>query len=216
MTSNLFAASGLACLRAERIVFTRLAFSLGAGEALILRGPNGSGKSSLLRLLSGLARPEAGEITWGGASIREDPFGHRARLHFIGHQDAVKSVLAVGEMLQFWAGMRGDAARVGEALDHFRLTRHRALPCRLLSAGERKRLALARLVASPAELWLLDEPTTSLDTAAEGDLSRAIATHRAGGGRVVVASHDPLAIPDAATLALDHYAPLPRARVAAA
>ncbi|MGH7075031.1 MAG: heme ABC exporter ATP-binding protein CcmA [Stellaceae bacterium] len=216
MSEEQVAASDLACVRAERLVFIRLSFRLGPGEALILRGPNGSGKSSLLRLLAGLARPEAGEITWGGSSIREDPAAHRARLHFIGHQDALKPVLEVGEMLEFWAGMRGNAGGVDAALAHFRLSRHRHLPCRLLSAGERKRLALARLVATPAELWLLDEPATSLDAAAEDDLMRAIAAHRAAGGRLVVASHDPLAMADAATLALDDYAPKPRVRPVAA
>jgi heme exporter protein A len=216
MTGPLFAASDVACLRAERLVFTRLSFTLGAGEALILRGPNGSGKSSLLRLLSGLARAEAGSITWGGTPIRADAAAHRARLHFIGHQDALKPVLGVAEILEFWAGMRGDGdrRRVEAALEHFRLTRLADTPCRLLSAGERKRVALARLVATRAELWLLDEPTNSLDAAAAEDLLRAVAGHRAGGGRLVVASHDPLAIPGAATLALDRYAPKPRARVA--
>jgi heme exporter protein A len=104
---------------------------------------------------------------------------------------------------------------VAAALAFFRLAPLAAHPCRLLSAGERKRLALARLIATPAELWLLDEPATSLDAAAVTDLMRAVATHRAGGGRVILASHDALAIPDAAILSLDQYAPRrPEARAA--
>jgi len=210
-SNPLFAGTNLVCLRGERLVFTDLNFTLDAGQALLLRGPNGSGKSSLLRVLAGLIRPEAGRLTWGGAKITEDPVAHRARLHFVGHLDALKPPLGVAEMLGFWAGMRGDTGKVAQALDYFRLTRLASAPCRLLSAGERKRLALARLLASPAELWLLDEPTSGLDAAAETDLMHAIARHRAGGGRVVLATHGPLPIEDAETLALDDYMPRPKA-----
>jgi heme exporter protein A len=207
---SLFAATNLACLRAERLVFTQLDFALGPGEALILRGPNGSGKSSLLRLMAGLSRPEAGQLTWDGDNIGADAAAHRSRLHFIGHLDGIKPALNVSETLIFWAGMRDKSRTIDAALDHFRLTRLAPLPCRYLSAGERKRLALARLIATPAELWLLDEPTTGLDAAAEIDLLQAVAAHRAGGGRTVIATHAPLPVEDAAILALDDYTPRPR------
>jgi heme exporter protein A len=206
----LFTATNLACLRGERLVFAGLECALGPGQALILRGPNGSGKSSLLRLLAGLSRPEAGDIAWGGQAISQDPGAHRARLHFIGHLDGIKPALNVSETLIFWAGMRDKTDRVAAALDHFRLTRLAPLPCRLLSAGEKKRLALARLIATPAALWLLDEPTTGLDAAAEIDLLAAIAAHRAAGGRAVIATHGALALEDAAILALDDYTPRTR------
>ena len=148
--ATLFAAIDLACRRGERMVFTNLSFELPPGQALVLRGPNGSGKSSLLRLMAGLGRPERGKLSWQGLDIADDPAAHRARLHFIGHLDGIKPALNVSETLTFWAGMRDRSVSVPAALDHFRLGRLATVPCRFLSAGERKRLALARLIASPA------------------------------------------------------------------
>jgi len=205
-TSRAFTGRGLACRRGDRLVFSALAFALPPGGALVLTGPNGSGKSSLLRLMAGLSRPEAGALCWDGMPIRDDPAAHRARVHFIGHQDAVKPALAVGETLRFWAGMHG-AAAVAPALDHFRLEALADWPCRHLSAGQRRRLALAHLLASPAPLWLLDEPTTGLDAEAQADLLAAIAAHRQEGGRVVLSTHAELAIVDAAALSLADFAP---------
>jgi len=198
-----FAGSGLACLRGERLVFSRLAFSLPAGGALLLTGPNGSGKTSLLRVMAGLTPLAEGRLLWGGAEIGEDRAAHRARLHFIGHQDAVKPSLTAAETLAFWAGMRGGAARhVAAALEQFRLTRLAASPCRLLSAGQKRRVALARLVASPAPLWLLDEPLSGLDEEAVADLAAALAAHRAQGGSVALSTHTPFELSGAATLSL--------------
>ena len=179
---------------------------LPAGGALLLTGPNGSGKSSLLRLLAGLARPEAGVISWQGANIGEDPGAHRGRLHFIGHQDALKGMLTVGETLHFWAGMRGGGA-TRTALSHFRLAQLADWPCRLLSAGQRRRLALARLIASPALLWLLDEPTSGLDADAIADLAAALAKHCAEGGCVVLSTHTPVPLERAEFLRLQDFAP---------
>jgi heme exporter protein A len=199
-----FSVTDLACRRGERLVFAGLSFALAAGGAMVLTGPNGSGKSSLLRLLAGLARPEAGVIAWQGVDVAEDPAAHRERLHFIGHQDALKAALTVGETLAFWAGMRG-GGEIAPALERFRLARLADWPCRLLSAGQRRRLALARLIASPAALWLLDEPTTGLDSDAVEDLRAALAAHRAGGGCVVLSTHaePPVAGPQMVSLA-DH------------
>jgi heme exporter protein A len=200
-----FIGTDLACRRGERLVFARLGFGVPAGGALVLTGPNGSGKSSLLRLMAGLTPAEAGSISWDGAPLDQDAAAHRARVQFIGHQDAVKPVLTVAETLIFWAGMRGgcDAAA---ALSRFRLTALAEWPCRLLSAGQRRRLALARLVASPTPLWLLDEPSTGLDSDALADLLAAIAAHRAGGGRVVLSTHTPLPLAGAARLAMAEFA----------
>ncbi len=197
---------GLACRRGERPVFAGLDFLLPPGGALILRGANGSGKSSLLRLMAGLTPPAAGMLLWDGAPVTDDPARHRARLHFIGHADALKPVLTVEETLTFWSGMRGGGAPRA-ALVRFRLGPLAATPCRFLSAGQRRRLALARLVASPAPLWLLDEPLTGLDEEAVEDLGAAIAAHRAAGGCVALSTHAPLALAGAATLALGDYAP---------
>ena len=200
-----FAGRGLACRRGERLVFAGLSFTVPPGGALALTGPNGSGKSSLLRLMAGLTPPEAGGLAWDGVPAREDPAAHRARLHFIGHDDAVKPALTVAETLTFWAGMHGGSA-IAPALEHFGLAALAAWPCRLLSAGQRRRLALARLVASPAPLWLLDEPLTGLDSDAVADLASAIAAHRAQGGLVVYSTHTALPLEDIATLSLSDFA----------
>jgi heme exporter protein A len=200
-----FAGRGLACRRGERQVFAGLAFTVPPGGALALTGPNGSGKSSLLRLMAGLTPPEAGVLGWDGAPVREDPAAHRARLHFIGHLDAVKPVLTVAETLAFWAGMHGGQA-VAPALERFGLAALAQWPCRLLSAGQRRRLALARLVASPAPLWLLDEPLTGLDNDAVADLAAAIAAHRAEGGLIVYSTHAALPLDGSQTLSLTDFA----------
>jgi heme exporter protein A len=199
-----FAGWDLACRRGERLIFAGLDFTLPAGGALILTGPNGSGKSSLLRVMAGLTPLEDGQLRWDGADIAEDRAAHRARLHFIGHQDALKPALTVAETLDFWAAMHGGAASAA-ALDRFRLGRLALWPCRLLSAGQRRRLALARLLASPAALWLLDEPFTGLDEEAARYLDAALAEHRAGGGRLVISTHTPLALGGATQLSLADF-----------
>lgn len=205
-SQNSFTGEGLACRRGERRVFKDVAFALTPGDALLLGGPNGSGKTSLLRLMAGLATPEQGVIAWDGAAIADDPAAHRARLHYIGHQEAVKLALTAEENLAFWAGMRGASGGVLDALRRFRLDPRASWPARYLSAGERRRLGLARLVASPAMLWLLDEPTTSLDAEAIEILLTAIAGHRRAGGCVALATHAPLPLPGAHTLSLAAHA----------
>ncbi len=205
----LFEARDLDCRRGGRDVFAGLSFSLAAGGALLLTGANGTGKSSLLRLMAGLLQPVGGAILWDDESIAEEPAAHAGRLHYLGHLEAVKPVLSAAENLRFWAALRGHSADIGAALEHFSLAALAEVPGRLLSAGQRRRLALARLLASPAELWLLDEPSVGLDHASVGKLAEAIAQHRAGGGRVVVATHTALDLPDAQPLALDDLPPPP-------
>jgi len=204
---SLFSGHDLVCVRGERRVFADLAFDLGAGGALLLRGPNGSGKSSLLRLMAGLLRPAAGALTWDGAPIAADAEAHRARLRYVGHLDALKPVLTAAENVAFWAGQAGageaDAAR---ALAAFALTPLAHVAGRLLSAGQRRRVALARLIAAPGALWLLDEPSVGLDGESLAHLEAAIAAHRAGGGRVALASHTPIELPGAHTLDLAGFA----------
>jgi heme exporter protein A len=202
-----FAGHDIACVRGERLVFRGLSFALEAGEALVLTGPNGSGKSSLLRLMAGLLPPWSGTLAWDGEGIARDPAAHRARLHYLGHQDAVKPALTAAETLAFWAGLRGGGLAVGAALRRFRLDGLAETPCRFLSAGQRRRLALARLIASPAPLWLLDEPTTGLDAASVADLEAAVAEHCAGGGIVVAATHIPLGLAAPRTVSLAEFAP---------
>ena len=212
---NGFAGIALACRRGERIVFERLDFALLPGGALVLTGRNGSGKSSLLRLMAGLSPPLSGALLWNGTDIAENRAAHRARLHFVGHADALKPVLTVTEMVEFWAGMHGgggrggDGAAIEDALDRFGLAPLAPMPCSLLSAGQRRRVALARLAAAPAPLWLLDEPLTGLDSDAVADLYDTIAAHRRAGGRIVVSTHAPLALEGSATLSLADFAARP-------
>ena len=186
---------GLACQRGDRLLFEAMGFVLTKGDLLLLTGPNGSGKSSLLRLLAGLNAPAAGTIFWQGRAIGEDAPAHRRRLRFLTHLDGVKPALTVLENLQFWSAlMGGPAAAAYPALAAFDLERIADLPARFLSAGQRRRLALSRLVLMPAALWLLDEPSTSLDSEGSERLLAAIATHRARGGIVILATHDRLAL----------------------
>lgn len=183
------AAQDLACIRGERPVFSGVNFALEPGGALLLHGPNGSGKSSLLRILAGFLPPAGGALTWDGADVAETLDDYRGRIHFVGHLDAVKPTLTVAENLAFWAALRGHHAPAPGALARFDLEPLADLPGRFLSAGQKRRLALTRLVASPAALWLLDEPSVTLDAESTGKLEAAIARHRAEGGMVVVATH---------------------------
>jgi heme exporter protein A len=202
-----FLGQTLACRRGERLIFRGLDFALPPGGALVLIGPNGSGKSSLLRLMAGLTPPAQGALAWGGEAIRENPATHRARLHFIGHSDALKLVLSARETLAFWCAMRGAAPDALPALATFGLANAADLPCRYLSAGQKRRLVLARLIAAPAALWLLDEPLTSLDSDAATQLMSAIAAHRQDGGRVVLSTHAPIELGDAVRLSLADFRP---------
>lgn len=190
-----FSGHHLVCFRGERTVFENLDFRLARGDALVLRGPNGSGKSSLLRLMAGLARPSSGRLAWDDEAVADDPEAHHRRLHYVGHADPVKAALTVAENLGFWAALRGGdapaavSAAVVRALDGFAIAHLADLPGRYLSAGQRRRVNLARVLASPAALWLLDEPATALDDAGVACLKRAMAAHRAAGGMVVTSAH---------------------------
>lgn len=204
-----FTGEGLVCLRGERIVFARLDFALKPGEALLLLGPNGSGKSSLLRLMAGLLRPTAGRLAWNGEPLSEDPEAHGARSRYIGHHDAIKPVLTVRENVAFWATLWGGnkaTKAVPAALDAFSIGHLIEVPGRWLSAGQKRRVNLARLLAAPAPLWLLDEPTTALDRATVATLEHLLAEHRARGGMVVLSTHTEIALPGARVLQMDDYA----------
>jgi len=201
-----FVGHDLTCVRGERRVFSGLGFDLEAGDALVAVGPNGSGKSSLLRLMAGLLTPAAGRLLWNGEPVAADREAHGGRLHYVGHLDAVKPVLAVRENVAFWARLHGGGtAAVDGALAALGVGHLAAVPGRFLSAGQRRRVNLARLLAAPAPLWLLDEPTTALDRAAVAALEAAIERHRRTGGMVVAATHAPLALNAARTLDLAHF-----------
>jgi heme exporter protein A len=190
----------LACLRGERAVLAGLSFRVAAGSAVLLTGANGAGKSTLLRLLAGLLRPAEGAILWRGEDVAADPAAHAARLRYLGHQDAVKPALTVVENLDFFARLWG--GDVAPALAALGLAPLADLPGRVLSSGQKRRVALARLALAPAPLWLLDEPTTGLDAASVERLRPLLASHRAAGGIVLAATHIPLPIENAEELRL--------------
>jgi heme exporter protein A len=193
-------AAGLAAFRGERLVFSEVDFAVRAGAVLLLTGPNGSGKSTLLRLLAGLLRPAAGMLTWGGANVFADLPAHASRVAYVGHLDAVKPGLTAAENLRFAARLSGGV--VLDALTAVGLEDLGELPARMLSAGQRRRLALARFVLSRAPLWLLDEPTLGLDAASVDRFGAMLNAHRAGGGMAVAATHLPLPVGDATELVL--------------
>jgi heme exporter protein A len=199
-SSILLEAASLAAFRGERLVFRDLSFRVPAGGALVLAGPNGSGKSTLLRLLAGLGRAEVGRLLWAGEDALADRTAHAARVTYVGHLDAVKPGLTVTENLHFAARLSGGA--IGAALLAFTLENLAELPARMLSAGQKRRLALARLALSATPLWLLDEPTLGLDTASVERFGAVLAAHRESGGIVIAATHLPLPLADAAELRL--------------
>ncbi|RYJ00587.1 MAG: heme ABC exporter ATP-binding protein CcmA [Acetobacteraceae bacterium] len=193
-------ADNLACLRGERAIFAGLSFRLEAGGALLLVGANGAGKSTLLRLLAGLLAPAEGRLLWNGEDVLADRAGHAARLRYLSHQDALKPALTARENLGFFAQLWGGEADA--ALETLGLAPLADLPARVLSSGQKRRLALARLALAPAALWLLDEPTVGLDAASVARLGGLLARHRASGGMVLAATHLPLPLPDARELRL--------------
>jgi heme exporter protein A len=204
------AVRGLACIRGERLVFADLSFIVGLGEAMIVQGPNGAGKTSLLRVLAGLTAPAGGEILWRGTAFDDDLADYHQQICFVGHQDGLKPVFSVAENLGFWAAMNprmGDGLasappRALSALRRFGLGEIAAAPVRLLSAGQRRRLNLARLALRPCALWLLDEPTVGLDRAAGVVFAELAATHRRAGGAVIATTHVELDLPGAQILTL--------------
>lgn len=193
-------AEGLAAIRGERLVFRDVSFALPEGGALILSGRNGAGKSTLLRLLAGLVRPDAGRLLWNDADTLVDRTLHGTRVALLGHQDALKPGLTAAENLGFAAALSGRP--VAAALAALGLEELAELPARMLSAGQKRRLALARVSLSTAPLWLLDEPTLGLDDVAVERLGTLLTRHRDAGGMIVAATHVTLPMQDAETLRL--------------
>lgn len=196
---NFFSAENLTCIRGGRTVFTGLSFTLKAGGALLLVGPNGSGKSSLLRLMAGLNKPAVGNLKWGKEEIYDDPEAHSGRLHYVGHLDAVKPALCVYQNVSFWSSLMNGNSKNEEAtmkaLNTFGLAHLDKVPGRFLSTGQKKRVNLARILASPAPLWLLDEPNSTLDKETITSLESAISHHRKAGGMVVISTHSDIQLP---------------------
>lgn len=188
-------ADKLACLRGERRVFANLDFKLAAGEALVVEGANGAGKTSLLRLIAGFLPVAEGALMLATDKLRISEGEERGRFAgWLGHQDGLKPQLNVEEQLQFFARLYGAQGPLQTVLERVGLSRQKNFPCRYLSAGQKKRLGLARLLVSQRPLWLLDEPFAALDTAGRALSAELMTAHCREGGILVVASHDPLGI----------------------
>lgn len=193
-------AEGLTSIRGGRSLFAALSFAVGAGEALLLLGPNGSGKTTLIRTVAGLLGPAAGTIRVEGGDAER---GVGEQCHYVGHLNALKSSLTVEENATFWCRFLGGRREgLDAALAAFGLAALRDIPAAYLSAGQKRRLGLARLLLAERPIWLLDEPTVSLDTAAQVALASAVEGHLAKGGLVIAATHVPLGLATARELHL--------------
>lgn len=189
--------SNLACNRGDHQLFSGLSFSLSDGELLQVQGENGKGKTSLLRMLCGFLAPAAGEIRWRGQDIRELDEEYYAEMVYLGHLNAIKDELNALENLRISAGLAGcevDDKEAIAALRHMGLRGRETLPVKVLSQGQRRRVALARLLVGNAPLWILDEPLTALDVGAVGLMQELIGTHLAKNGMVIFTTHQPLEV----------------------
>ncbi len=184
-------AHDLACVRGGRLVFSGISFAVDAGEALIVSGPNGAGKSSLLRLVAGLVGIAAGRLAVEGGEA-DASVGEQS--HYLGHQDALKPALTVEENLAFWLHYFQGTSSLMASLAAVGLDRIATLPAAYLSAGQRRRLSIARLIAADRPIWLLDEPTSALDAAAQAMLADLMRDHLRTGGIILAATHGPIGI----------------------
>lgn len=192
------AAHDISCQRGGRLLFERLSFSLGKGESLLVTGPNGAGKTSLLRMIAGLLPLHAGSLEGGDDSV---PLPELC--HYVGHVNGIKSALSLSENAAFWADfLGGGSSDLEAAFQTFGLGNLEELPAGLLSAGQKRKLALLRLFAARRPIWLLDEPSVSLDAPSVAALDKAINRHLAQGGIAIIASHTPLRLRFTQELAL--------------
>ena len=196
-------ASGLTCIKRDRVLFDDFSLNLNAGELVYLRGPNGAGKTSLLRILTGLSSPEHGSVTFNGENINSNPSIYYRTLIYLGHKSALNGALSAIDNLRFWLAQHGaqnnvlnqstdiDSA-IYRTLESLGLVGLEDVPIRLLSAGQQRRVALSRLWLKPAAVWILDEPFTALDTAGVILLERKMQQHVNDGGMIITTSHQAL------------------------
>jgi heme exporter protein A len=188
--------------RGDRAILIGLSFRASRGAAMLLTGPNGAGKTTLLRTIAGLLPPSRGSIRLEGMTMDPDD-GIAGQCHFVGHLNAVKPALTVRENAEFWANyLCGRTDQVIQALEHFRMADLASIQAAYLSAGQKRRLGLSRLLVAPRPVWLLDEPAVSLDTASQGLLAEAVNAHLAGGGLTIAATHQPLGFTPSSELRL--------------
>ena len=190
-----FVVKNLSCQRAEQRLFGELEFSLDTGQALQINGPNGSGKTTLLKTLCGLRRPDTGQVCWGAQNIHEEPEGFAQALTYIAHENGLNLDLTPRENLRLYAQLRRAPADIEAALRALALPQANDRVCRNLSAGQRRRVALARLNIGKPPLWILDEPAAALDADARTQLGAQLAVHLQQGGMVIFTTHEPLPIP---------------------
>lgn len=188
---------GISCERSERLLFADLSFSLSLGKALLIEGPNGSGKTSLLRLLSGLGRPETGEILWQGKSIWHEREEYLRHMAYFGHLPAIKYELSALENIQLFQQLSGASSMLSphQALTKMGLESFEDIACQYLSAGQRRRVALARLYVTRYSLWILDEPLTALDVQGVRLVESMLGAHLSAGGAAIITTHQPVNLP---------------------
>ncbi len=186
----------LACARGDRPLFRDLSFSLQPGEFLHVQGTNGSGKTTLLRTLCGLSLPAAGEIRWNGALVRDDVENFRRQICYVGHHNGIQGEFTAAENLAFHLALAGDAAHasIQEALGQLGLTAVARLPAKLLSQGQKRRLALARFLISQKPLWIMDEPITAMDVRSAARMTATFTAHLDRGGLIVLTSHQDITL----------------------
>lgn len=195
-SENILNAVHLSCIRSNQLLFSNISFQLLSGELLFIEGLNGVGKSSLLRILAGLMQPQSGEVTWRQKPIRNSDQQFFEIMHFVGHANGLKLGLTPTENLQlmYYLSLSNSKFAIEKLLDTLQLSQFKDIPVQFLSAGQRRRLALAKLILFPKTLWLLDEPLTALDKNTQVLFSSWLKTHLLKGGLAIISSHQPIPI----------------------
>jgi len=202
MSNNISAlrAEGLECIRNDMVLFRDLSISVSSGEVLQVKGPNGCGKTSLLRILCGLALPNEGAVYWNGKDIREFNGEYVQHVNYVGHHNGIKVELTPAENLRVSNALSTtrNGASPEQALQQFGLYGYEDTPVRKLSSGQKRRVALSRLLLTHAQLWILDEPFTSVDNAGRKFIAEVLKSHMDIGGMLILVSHEPVSIPSVA------------------